>query len=113
MDRVRKNVERIKTQIAPYNPTIVAVTKYFDESQILKYYEIGFRDFGENRVKDAVEKIKKLRLEYAANELRTTDLPVSAICYRSGFNDISYFCRSFLAFHGCTPKNYRDKIGQY
>ena len=67
MDRVRKNVERIKTQIAPYNPTIVAVTKYFDESQILKYYEIGFRDFGENRVKDAVEKIKRLPTEVVAN----------------------------------------------
>ena len=67
MDRVRKNVERIKTQIAPYNPTIVAVTKYFDESQILKYYEIGFRDFGENRVKDAVEKIKRLPAEVVKN----------------------------------------------
>ena len=67
MDRIRKNVERIKTQIAPYNPTIVAVTKYFDESQILKYYEIGFRDFGENRVKDAVEKIKRLPAEVVAN----------------------------------------------
>ena len=67
MDRIRKNVERIKTQIAPYNPTIVAVTKYFDESQILKYYEIGFRDFGENRVKDAVEKIKKLPDEVIKN----------------------------------------------
>ncbi len=67
MDRVQANVERIKTQIAPYNPTIVAVTKYFDESQILKYYELGFRDFGENRVKDAVEKIKKLPTEVVKN----------------------------------------------
>ena len=67
MDRVQANVEKIKTQIAPYNPTIVAVTKYFDESQILKYYEIGFRDFGENRVKDAVEKIKRLPEEVRKN----------------------------------------------
>lgn len=67
MDRVQANVEKIKTQIAPYNPTIVAVTKYFDESQILKYYEIGFRDFGENRVKDAIEKIKKLPKEVIEN----------------------------------------------
>ena len=67
MDRVQANVEKIKTQIAPYNPTIVAVTKYFDESQILKYYQIGFRDFGENRVKDAVEKIKKLPDEVIKN----------------------------------------------
>ena len=67
MDKIRENVERIKTQIAPYNPTIVGVTKYFDESQILKYYEIGFRDFGENRVKDAVEKMKKLPKEVLQN----------------------------------------------
>lgn len=67
MDRVRENIEKIKTQIVPYTPTIVAVTKYFDESQILKYYELGFRDFGENRVKDAVEKMKKLPEEVLQN----------------------------------------------
>ena len=67
MDRVLKNVEKIKAQIAPYNPTIVAVTKYFDESQIIKYYELGFRDFGENRVKEAVEKINKLPSEIVKN----------------------------------------------
>ncbi len=67
MDRVRENIEKIKTQIVPYTPTIVAVTKYFDESQILKYYELGFRDFGENRVKDAVEKMKKLPKEVLQN----------------------------------------------
>ena len=60
MKKILENIERIKTQIVPYNPKIVAVTKYFDEKQILKYYELGFRDFGENRVKDAIEKIEKL-----------------------------------------------------
>ena len=67
MDRVQENIEKIKTQIAPYNPTIVAVTKYFDESQIIKYYELGFRDFGENRAKEAVEKINKLPDEILEN----------------------------------------------
>ena len=67
MDEVQKNVEVIKSKIAPYNPTIVAVTKYFDENQIVKYYELGFRDFGENRVKDAVEKIAKLPKEIVEN----------------------------------------------
>ena len=67
MDKIRKNIEKIKAQIVPYTPTIVAVTKYFDESQILKYYELGFRDFGENRVKDAVEKMKKLPKEVLQN----------------------------------------------
>ena len=63
MDKILENFEKIKTQIAPYTPTIVAVTKYFDENQIIKYYEMGFRDFGENRVKDALEKMEKLPKE--------------------------------------------------
>ena len=60
-------MEKIKAQIVPYTPKIVAVTKYFDEKQIIKYYEIGFRDFGENRVLDAVEKMKKLPEEILKN----------------------------------------------
>lgn len=60
MDKIQENYEKIKAQIVPYNPKIVAVTKYFDETQIIRYYELGFRDFGENRVKDALEKMEKL-----------------------------------------------------
>ncbi len=60
MDKIFNNFEKIKAQIVPYNPTIIAVTKYFDEKQIIKYYEMGFRNFGENRVKDALDKIEKL-----------------------------------------------------
>ena len=60
MSDIAENIEKIKARIAPYNATVIAVTKYFDESQIIKYYELGFRDFGENRVKDALEKMNKL-----------------------------------------------------
>lgn len=67
MDKILENVRKIKEQIVPYNPTIVAVTKYFDERQIIKYYELGFRDFGENRVKEAVEKINRLPSEIREN----------------------------------------------
>ncbi len=67
MDKVESNFERIKTQIAPYNPTIIAVTKYFDENQIIKYYKLGLRNFGENRVKDALDKMGKLPDEIKKN----------------------------------------------
>lgn len=67
MNKVIENYERIKRQIAPYNPKIVAVTKYFDETQIIKYYELGIRDFGENRVKDALNKMEKLPAEIKEN----------------------------------------------
>lgn len=67
MDKIFNNIEKIKAQIVPYNPTIIAVTKYFDEKQIIKYYDMGFRDFGENRVKDALDKIEKLPEEIREN----------------------------------------------
>ena len=67
MNKIRENFEKIKTQIVPYKPTIIAVTKYFDEQQIIKYYEMGFRNFGENRVKDALDKINKLPEEIIQN----------------------------------------------
>jgi len=67
MDKIEENISKIKTLVAPYNPTIVAVTKYFGEEQIIRYYELGLRDFGENRVKDALEKIEKLPDEIRQN----------------------------------------------
>lgn len=67
MDKIKSNYEKIKAQIVPYNPIIIAVTKYFDEQQIIKYYDLGFRDFGENRVKDALIKIEKLPDEIRKN----------------------------------------------
>jgi hypothetical protein len=67
MEKVVENYQKIKAQIVPYTPLIIAVTKYFDEKQIIKYYELGFRDFGENRVKDAIEKMEKLPDEIKEN----------------------------------------------
>ena len=60
MSKIKENLERIKTQVAPYNPRIVAVTKYFDETKLIEYYNLGIREFGENRVQDALQKMEKL-----------------------------------------------------
>lgn len=63
MNELVENLRLIKSQIAPYNPKIVAVTKYFDENKIIEYYNAGLRDFGENRVQDALTKMEKLPSE--------------------------------------------------
>lgn len=57
---ITERLKFINKSIAPYKPIIVAVTKYFDESGIVEYYNNGLRDFGENRVQDALKKIEKL-----------------------------------------------------
>ena len=60
MSKVSENLLKIRSEIAPYNPKIIAVTKYGDENTIIEAYEAGIRDFGENRVQDALAKIEKL-----------------------------------------------------
>lgn len=60
MNTVKENLLKLREDIAPYTPNIIAVTKYFDESKIIEAYEAGLRDFGESKVTDAIEKIQKL-----------------------------------------------------
>lgn len=67
MNTVKENLLKIKEDIAPYTPNIIAVTKYFDESKIIEAYEAGLRDFGESRVLEAIEKIQKLPQEIRNN----------------------------------------------
>lgn len=66
-DAITERIDFINSTLVPYNPKIVAVTKYSDESLILEYYEAGLRDFGENRVQVALEKIHKLPEEVRKN----------------------------------------------
>lgn len=67
MNTVRENLLKVREDIAPYTPNIIAVTKYFDESKIIEAYKAGLRDFGESRVLEAIEKIQKLPQEIRDN----------------------------------------------
>jgi hypothetical protein len=64
---ITKRLNSINANLEPYNPKIVAVTKYSDETGIIEYYKAGLRDFGENRVQVALEKISKLPKEIKQN----------------------------------------------
>lgn len=57
---VETNLLRLKKEIVPYTPRIIAVTKYYDESAIIEAFEAGLRDFGESRAMDAIKKIETL-----------------------------------------------------
>ena len=66
-DTVKRNLLEIRQKIEPYTPNIIAVTKYFDHTAIIESYNAGIRDFGENRVLDAVAKIELLSDEIKKN----------------------------------------------
>lgn len=53
------------------------------------------------------EFIKHIHLKHAANLLATTNLTVSEIFYRTGFNNQSYFYREFKKRYQCAPNEYR------
>lgn len=67
MGIISRNLSEIKQEIAPYNPKIIAVTKYSDKNAIVEAFEAGLRDFGENRIQDAIPKIDSLPIEVKNN----------------------------------------------
>jgi len=56
-----------------------------------------------------VEALTKFRVNHAANLLISSDKPVSEICFESGFNNISYFNKSFKTSLGVSPLLYRKQ----
>ena len=53
--------------------------------------------------------ITHLRLEYAKQLLQDTDTPVTEIAMQSGYQNVSYFIRSFKKTSGVSPLKYRKK----
>ena len=51
--------------------------------------------------------VRWLRLEWAARQLRDSDVPIGLIALRARFTDQSHFTRAFRRFYGRTPARYR------
>jgi signal transduction histidine kinase/ligand-binding sensor domain-containing protein/CheY-like chemotaxis protein len=54
--------------------------------------------------------IKYLRIKKAASELKKREKTVSEIYYETGFNNRSYFYRSFKEAYGMSPGDYADEV---
>ncbi len=67
------------------------ISRYFKEHFILP-----FRKY-----------ITHLRLEHAKQLLQDTDTPVTEIAMQSGYQNVSYFIRSFKKTYGVSPLKYR------
>jgi len=52
--------------------------------------------------------VQDMRLKFAHSLLGMTDLPVTEICYASGFGTLSHFGRSFKSKYGMTPRQARE-----
>jgi len=56
--------------------------------------------------------INLYRIEMAEGLLRDNHIPLTEICFSVGFDNISYFIKTFKKYKNCTPKEYRKKLLQ-
>lgn len=68
-----------------------------------------YRKFNEAGLPTPKEYIKNFKIEHAARQLSTTNLPIQEIIYSSGFNTRSQFYTEFRKHFGITPKEYREE----
>lgn len=54
--------------------------------------------------------LNEYRLGYAVRLLEGKHLPISEVCYLSGFNSLSHFNHLFKAYTGHTPSEFRKEI---
>lgn len=71
-----------------------------------KYFCYFFKEMTQ---KTPVSYLNTYRIEQAARKLLTTDMSVTDIAYVCGFNDLSYFIKTFKSTKGITPNAFRKK----
>lgn len=80
-----------------------------DVSSVASMSSISFNRFIKKRTgKTFVNYINDIRIGYAARWLVEKDMSVSEVAFKSGFNNIANFNRSFKAIKNCTPSQYRE-----
>lgn len=91
--------------LEPINVEMVAgvvhlTPNYFSEF-FKKHMGIGFSAY-----------VKKLRLEFAANLLLTSDITVQQTAQQSGFNSVAHFFNSFKSEYGMPPEQFRKSFSK-
>ena len=69
-----------------------------------KYFCLFFKEM---TGKSAIEYLNSYRVERACRKLLGSDQSITQIAYGSGFNDLSYFIKTFKKIKGCSPSDYR------
>ena len=57
---IKENIQKINSEIKNSNATLIAVSKFKSNEDILEAYNTGIRDFGENHVQELIKKIDEL-----------------------------------------------------
>lgn len=70
------------------------------------------RTFKEYTSKPIIKYINDLRVENACFEMSVNKKNVTQAAFDSGFNNLSYFCKTFKNLKGVTPTEYMKRVNQ-
>ena len=97
-------LERVRDRLE-HDPRVATLAELANIAQVHPAYLA--RRFRQHFAMSIGHYARRVRLEWAAHQLSTTDEPVSSIALRAGFADQSHFTRAFRAHSGLTPRQYR------
>lgn len=103
-ERIKKMLQYIQEHFSEEITTVqIAQTAMISESECLRCFHntIGTTP---------IQYVKKFRIGKAAELLTETNDKITDISTKCGFQEISYFSKSFKQIMGCTPKEYRASI---
>jgi len=100
---------------SPIQEAVLYVRTHFRDNisaeAVAKTVHLSPNYFSEYFKKQTGEKfslfVLRLRVDFAANLLKITDLSVKEIAFESGFNSAAYFSNTFKEFYGMSPDRYR------
>ena len=101
-------IEEIVSYIHEHFTEDISVQNLADRAMLSQYHFI--RVFKKETCFTPHEYILNIRLSTAKYMLKTTQLSVKDICFRTGFSCESVFCTSFKKKTGITPSEYRGYI---
>ena len=104
----KNTVEKEMVSYIQQNFTGKILLKEFGEQFHLseKYISRYFKEYFHITISQYVT---YLRLEHAKQLLQDTDIPVTEVAMQSGYQNVSYFIRSFKKTYGMSPLKYRNK----
>ena len=113
-----KKVDRLsEKEHSPIQDAVLYVRTHFRENisaeAVAKTVHLSPNYFSEYFKKQTGEKfsifVLRLRVEFAANLLRVSDLSVKEVAFESGFNSAAYFSNTFKSFYNTSPERYRKE----
>lgn len=105
------NAKRFKPVLEYIEKSYMNPIKLTDMAEVFgisaSHFSVLFHDFFRQT---PIDYLNSYRIERACLLLVHSDLPVTEVAYRCGFNDSAYFVKVFKKYKNTTPKKYRSTL---